>query len=1206
MGERITFFPGVLILMAGMFVASFHSRASGADVLEFFTDPHGGTGYHDFQYGDFWILSGVKETDGARLIDGGGMRLGVDEGAQLFYAGAGGNGKAGGAGTLSFKWRDWHESVSIAHAVEWRVDGGAWTEIGTLTTPGGGSQPTPPVKQFTHEINHPGDGVQIRIRNLADSNRVTIGAFSLTGYSLPIADPHVTASPAGAIDFGDLDLFDEGGYTMTITNEGATEDLVVADSSGFTGPDSAGFIILTPLPLTLSPGGSADLELAFPPGYEPGLFEQVDFILHTNDGNPDRQELVFPVRARVVDVYAPFTLAILDDYTGGMALDYFLHLETQFSVDNDQLRAVTGGTPGPEHSFAATDLRQAVPSWTLDPFGRGNSWVGWMSVGRFVSGWDTDGYSVGAVLACDHEDFSGPGAKGYAVVYKPGSPTSVALVRFTQGIRDGAGTLPAGSVEILSVPLQGTNNEANFHVSTFGESSWVLRVEEGPVLTPEAALQLESYSAFAFESEPVADQLGGSGFRYAGWVWAHSHHTSTASRGYFDNLGVGVGGYTSSEPPGVQSITRFLPQEEETDAAEVIWELTFTEPVHVDSLGAENVEIIVTGDGTGVSFQGYTRISPDTLHLAVATGSGGKTLALRVLPNAGIRNRFNHSLEDDFTGAETFSILAPPSISIGPPSGTETTGGDISFPVSYTEVSTITLSPEDVEVHTTGNVGYTVAVSGEGNSERTVTFSDLAGIGNLSFSLDGGTASSSIGSPAPPAGPSAVVAVDNPAPDIVSIVPAPDSILSSLESITITFNKEVGIVEAADLVVGGSPAGEVVKGENDAYTFSGLGAAGGGGLTVSFPGTVADLNGTPVPSRQWAYTLDPDPVVIVISSAAVSDGGATNQAAIDLTVSPSREVESIGVEDFTITGASVSSFSGTFPDYTLSLHAGTGGTVTVALPEGALIMADEPGNGSLASLFAYVYDATPPVLSLSAEETHLFGNEVTLGYTAEDSLSGIASIALHARAPGEDAFAPVAFTQEGGSLVHTVAQSGVFHFLLTATDVAGNEGSSPPPGLRMVINNEIGVPFAKEIPAGTGGVHTYPLAPGVTVAIEFDVVMTTGTLSIGHMTDMAAAGDHGLDEARLAGQFFRLLADGSLDFGSATVRFTLDPSLFGSSVAGAGELDLFHVIRGQDVTTHPAIHEGGATLRADGVEGFSDWYPGLGGLNVGDWMELRE
>lgn len=262
MAERLYSALSRVLLTAGVLLAILPARADGSDVLEFFTDPHSGDGYYDFSYGDFEILSGLKEGDSTRLIDGGGIRLGVSEGAELRYAGPGGGGKQGGAGTLSFKWRNWHESLALNYAVEWRVDDGPWALLSHLTTPGGGSESPPPVRNFSHEINYPGDGVQVRIRNLADSNRVTIGTFSLTGHALPPGDPHVEISPAGGVDFGLLDLFEEGAHTLVISNEGAGEELVVGEETGFSGPGSGSFAIGTPLPLVIPPGGNAPLELA--------------------------------------------------------------------------------------------------------------------------------------------------------------------------------------------------------------------------------------------------------------------------------------------------------------------------------------------------------------------------------------------------------------------------------------------------------------------------------------------------------------------------------------------------------------------------------------------------------------------------------------------------------------------------------------------------------------------------------------------------------------------------------------------------------------------------------------------------------------------------------------------------------------------------------------------------------------------------------
>ncbi len=107
------------------------------------------------------------------------------------------------------------------------------------------------------------------------------------------------------------------------------------------------------------------------------------------------------------------------------------------------------------------------------------------------------------------------------------------------------------------------------------------------------------------------------------------------------------------------------------------------------------------------------------------------------------------------------------TVSIGAPSVSRTKSGPVTFLVTYTDADSITLAPGDVSLNATGTASATVGVSGSGNT-RTVTLSNTTGSGALAISLAAGTASNSAG-PAPAAGPSSPVVVDN-TPPVLSLV----------------------------------------------------------------------------------------------------------------------------------------------------------------------------------------------------------------------------------------------------------------------------------------------------------------------------------------------------------------------------------------------------------------------------------------------------
>ncbi len=107
------------------------------------------------------------------------------------------------------------------------------------------------------------------------------------------------------------------------------------------------------------------------------------------------------------------------------------------------------------------------------------------------------------------------------------------------------------------------------------------------------------------------------------------------------------------------------------------------------------------------------------------------------------------------------------TVSIGAPSVSRTKSGPVTFLVTYTDADSITLAPGDVSLNATGTASATVGVSGSGNT-RTVTLSNTTGSGALAISLAAGTASNSAG-PAPAAGPSSPIVVDN-TPPVLSLV----------------------------------------------------------------------------------------------------------------------------------------------------------------------------------------------------------------------------------------------------------------------------------------------------------------------------------------------------------------------------------------------------------------------------------------------------
>jgi len=97
-----------------------------------------------------------------------------------------------------------------------------------------------------------------------------------------VRDPWISASPS-SINFGTF--FPEPGpqsALVTVTNLGATQSLVISNSTAISGAGSAAFSIVTALPITLPVGGSTNLEVEFDPGATAGSFS-ANLDLRSND-----------------------------------------------------------------------------------------------------------------------------------------------------------------------------------------------------------------------------------------------------------------------------------------------------------------------------------------------------------------------------------------------------------------------------------------------------------------------------------------------------------------------------------------------------------------------------------------------------------------------------------------------------------------------------------------------------------------------------------------------------------------------------------------------------------------------------------------------------------------------------------------------------------------------------------------------------------
>ena len=218
-----------------------------------------------------------------------------------------------------------------------------------------------------------------------------------------------------------------------------------------------------------------------------------------------------------------------------------------------------------------------------------------------------------------------------------------------------------------------------------------------------------------------------------------------------------------------------------------VWGGNFTPGVSLNS-----------GTSYFIAFEAYITSSPSPGLPGNYAASGSEDLGTSYsgTDDSGSGGTSDMSVSDLDGGGENhaYPIFAlysetPPTVSISAPSQTSLRTGNVTFEITYTDASSITLASGDVSVNAAGTVTYgSVTVSNSGPSSRTVTVPVTGGDGSFTISLSPGTASNAGGS-ALAAGPSASVSVDNMPPTVPStpdMQAASDSGTSSTDNITKT------------------------------------------------------------------------------------------------------------------------------------------------------------------------------------------------------------------------------------------------------------------------------------------------------------------------------------------------------------------------------------------------------------------------------------
>ena len=190
----------------------------------------------------------------------------------------------------------------------------------------------------------------------------------------------------------------------------------------------------------------------------------------------------------------------------------------------------------------------------------------------------------------------------------------------------------------------------------------------------------------------------------------------------------------------------------------IVISANFNEPVQDSPVP----KISITGSNT-LAPVAMTKVSNVlyTYNYVVGSGDGiGTVSILDALTQAG-----GLSIVSAPASGSTFIVdNIAPTLTLSAPSSSSTKNGPISYIATYTGASSLTLSPSDVVLNTTGTATGTISVTGSGNTTRAITISNITGDGTLGISILADTATDIAGNKALAYSPSEVFTVDNTIP----------------------------------------------------------------------------------------------------------------------------------------------------------------------------------------------------------------------------------------------------------------------------------------------------------------------------------------------------------------------------------------------------------------------------------------------------------
>ncbi len=334
------------------------------------------------------------------------------------------------------------------------------------------------------------------------------------------------------------------------------------------------------------------------------------------------------------------------------------------------------------------------------------------------------------------------------------------------------------------------------------------------------------------------------------------------------------------------------------------------------TLNSSHITLNKTGTANGTVSVSGSGASSRTVTISGITGNG--TLSISIAANTAVDSLGNTALSAGASNVFTVDNTGP-GISISAPSQNATASASVTYTVTYTDASLITLINSNITLNKTGNANGTLSVTGSGSSSRIITISGITGNGSLGISIASGTASDNVGNLSLSFGPSMTFIVDNLGPSIT--IGAPSSSVTSTNSVSylVSYSEANSITIASNKITlnkTGSANGTVsvsgTGGSSRTVTISGITGNGSLGISIA-SGTAADILGN------LSNASGPSSIFVVDNTGPV------------LSISPpSKLVASTSSVNFIITSNESSIFSLTAQDINLITTGDASGTLSIS------------------------------------------------------------------------------------------------------------------------------------------------------------------------------------------------------------------------------------------------------------------------------------